>query len=178
LIQRRLPRQHARRDDVGHDRRIDLRLIDFLGITGRDDPQAQLRIRLRLAGDADELAHERRDLLVAGADVDFRAAGGYDPAVAVVHLGGASSDPSRLAPKDRDTMKWQARYLIQRCCYGLAAEIFIRTVDIISSSLRFLKLLFLRRNRSPEFAAQRDLLAMLLHWPAASEREALPAGKR
>jgi hypothetical protein len=42
-------------------------------------------------------------------------------------------------------------------------------VDIASFGLRFLKLLFMRRSHSPEFAAQKDVLTMLLHWPAAGE---------
>jgi hypothetical protein len=95
----------------------------------------------------------------------------YDPAVSVVHLGGASSDPSRLDANQCDALKWQARYLMQRRCYGLAAEIFLRAADISSFSLRFLKLLFLRRSDSPEFASHKNVLSMLLHWPAA-------AGKR
>jgi hypothetical protein len=95
----------------------------------------------------------------------------YDPAVAVVHLGGASSDPSRLDPKDRNTMRWQARYMMQRRCYGIVAEFFLRGADIVSFGIRFLKLLLFGRKNSPEFAAQKDVLAMLLHWPTA-------AGKR
>jgi len=30
----------------------------------------------------------------------------------------------------------------------------------------------MRRSHSPEFAAQKDILAMLLHWPAAGEASA------
>lgn len=95
----------------------------------------------------------------------------YDPAVAVIHLAGASSDPSRVDPRERDALRWQARYLLQRRCYGLAAEIFIRAVDITSSALRYLKLLVRGRKHTAEFATQRDILAILLRWPAA-------AGKR
>lgn len=95
----------------------------------------------------------------------------YDPSVSVVHLGGASSDPSRLDPKERNALTWQARYLMQRRCYGLAAEILLRGVDIIASCLRYLKLLISGAKNSPEFAAQREVLAMLLRWPTI-------AGKR
>jgi N-acetylglucosaminyl-diphospho-decaprenol L-rhamnosyltransferase len=165
----------AELDDPGWDRRKESRQVEWVG-------GAFMFVRRKVI---DKLGGLDTRFFFYGEDVEFcrRAQKHdwiiwYDPAAAVVHLGGASSDPSRLAPKDRDTMKWQARYLIQRSCYGLAAEIFLRTVDIASSSLRFLKMLFLRQNHSPEYAAQKDLLAMLLHWPAASEREALPAGKR
>ena len=89
----------------------------------------------------------------------------YDPQVSVVHLGGVSSDPSRLDPNQHDTLAWQARYLIQRRCYGLAAEILLRTVDIASSGSRFFKLLMFGGRNSPEFAAERNMLATLLRWP-------------
>jgi hypothetical protein len=53
----------------------------------------------------------------------------------------------------------------------MAAEILLRTVDIVSSGLRFLKLLMFGGRNSPEFAAERNMLAMLLRWPTT-------AGKR
>jgi N-acetylglucosaminyl-diphospho-decaprenol L-rhamnosyltransferase len=101
----------------------------------------------------------------------------YDPTVYVIHLAGASSDFSKLDPRDRDAMRWEARYLTQRRCYGLAAEIFLRAIDILSFGVRFLKALFLRRSRSEEFAAQREVLSLLLHWPSAGHR-ALHLSKR
>jgi GT2 family glycosyltransferase len=94
----------------------------------------------------------------------------YDPAVSIVHLGGASGDPSRVDAVERDTLRWEARYLLQRRCYGIAAEFFVRGVDITSFSLRYLKLWLRGQRDTPEFAAQRDVLAMLLRWPAAAAK--------
>jgi N-acetylglucosaminyl-diphospho-decaprenol L-rhamnosyltransferase len=90
----------------------------------------------------------------------------YDPSVAVVHLGGASSDPTRLPARQRNALQWQARYLVQRRCYGPAAEVFIRAVDIASFSLRYLKLIVRGRRNTPEYANHRDVLAMLLRGPS------------
>jgi hypothetical protein len=87
----------------------------------------------------------------------------------VIHLGSASSDPTRLPAKQKDALMWQARYLLQRRCYGRAAEAFIRGVDIASFGLRYLKLLLRGRKNTPEFETQRDVLALLLRWPVAGK---------
>ena len=84
--------------------------------------------------------------------------------------GARSSDPSRVDAAERDSMRWEARYLLQRRCYGIVAEFFVRCVDITSFSLRYLKLWVRGRRDTPEFAAQRDVLALLLRWPAAVKR--------
>ncbi|MGA3067348.1 MAG: glycosyltransferase family 2 protein [Tepidisphaeraceae bacterium] len=94
----------------------------------------------------------------------------YDPGAAAVHLGSASSDPTRLAARHRNAFSWQARYQLQRRCYGRLAEMFIRAVDIASFGLRYLKLRLSGRQDSPECAAQRDILTLLLRWPAAQRR--------
>jgi N-acetylglucosaminyl-diphospho-decaprenol L-rhamnosyltransferase len=158
----------ANLDDPGWDRRISAREVEWVG-------GAFMLIRRKVI---DKLGGLDTQFFFYGEDVEFccRARRNawkvwYDPGVAVTHLAGASSDPSRLDPKERDVMRWEARYLMQRRCYGIVAEIFLRTVDIISFGLRFLKLLVRGRRNTPEFAMQRDVLAMLLRWPAA-------AGKR
>ncbi len=91
----------------------------------------------------------------------------YDPGASIVHLGGASSDSSRLAARQRDALTWKARYLLQRRCYGLAAEYFVRGTDIFIFGFRYLKLLLSGRKNTPEFATQRDVLAILLARSAA-----------
>jgi N-acetylglucosaminyl-diphospho-decaprenol L-rhamnosyltransferase len=154
-------------DDPGWDRRACARDVEWVG-------GAFMFIRRKVI---DKIGGLDTHFFFYGEDVEFcrRARGRhwkiwYDPAVAVVHLGGASSDPSRLHPGERDAMRWEARYLMQRRCYGIAAEIFLRAVDIVSFSLRFLKLLVGGRRSTPEFAAQRQMLLTLLRWPAASKR--------
>ena len=94
----------------------------------------------------------------------------YDPGAAAIHLGSASSDASRLAAKHKNAFSWQARYQLQRRCYGRLAEMFIRLVDIASFGLRYLKLRLGGKQDTPEFAVQRDILNLLLRWPAAQKR--------
>jgi N-acetylglucosaminyl-diphospho-decaprenol L-rhamnosyltransferase len=155
-------------DDLTWDRRLVAREVEWVG-------GAFMFVRRRVI---DKIGGLDTMFFFYGEDVEFchraRQHGWkvwYDPGVSVLHLGGASSDPSRLDPNQRNTLTWQARYLIQRRCYGLPAEILLRTVDIASSGLRFLKLLMFGGRNSPEFAAERNMLAMLLRWPTT-------AGKR
>jgi GT2 family glycosyltransferase len=155
-------------DDLNWDRRCTEREVEWVG-------GAFMFIRRRVI---DKVGGLDTNFFFYGEDVEFchrvRSHGWkiwYDPKVSIVHLGGASSDPSRLDPRDRNSLSWQARYLIQRRCYGLAAELFLRAVDISSSSLRYIKLRIFGGKNSPEIAAQRDVLTMLLHWPTT-------AGKR
>jgi hypothetical protein len=157
----------ANLDDPGWDRRTTSREVEWVG-------GAFMFIRRKVI---DKLGGLDTEFFFYGEDVEFCCRARhhdwkvwYDPRVAVIHLGGASSDPSRLDPKERDAMRWQARYLMQRRCYGIAAEVLLRAVDIASFGLRFLKLLIRGRRSTPEFATQRDVLAMLLHWPADAHK--------
>jgi GT2 family glycosyltransferase len=93
----------------------------------------------------------------------------YDPGASIIHLGSASSDPTRLPSKQKDALMWKARYLLERRCYGRLAELFIRAVDITSFGLRYLKLRIRGKKNTPEFETQRDVLALLLSWPAAGK---------
>jgi N-acetylglucosaminyl-diphospho-decaprenol L-rhamnosyltransferase len=94
----------------------------------------------------------------------------YDPGASAVHLGSASSDPTRLAAKHRNAFSWQARYQLQRRCYGRMAEMFIRVIDISSFGLRYLKLRLGGKKDTPEFAVQRDIFNLLIRWPEAQKR--------
>ncbi|HEY4186200.1 MAG TPA: glycosyltransferase family 2 protein [Polyangia bacterium] len=92
----------------------------------------------------------------------------YDPGAAIVHLGGASSDPARLAARQRNVLQWQARYLLQRRCYGRSAEWLVRGADIAGSALRYFKMVALGEAETPRCQVQRDVLTLLLTWPTAS----------
>src|SRR3981081_2967591 len=45
----------------------------------------------------------------------------YDPAASIIHLGGSSSDPTRVALKQKNRYIWLARYEVQRRWYGARA---------------------------------------------------------
>ena len=62
----------------------------------------------------------------------------YDPASATTHLGGSSSDPSRMAQAARSVQFWRGRYLVQRICYGRLAEFIVRAADTLLFGARAL----------------------------------------
>jgi GT2 family glycosyltransferase len=75
----------------------------------------------------------------------------YDPTVSIIHRGGASSDPSRMKIADRDRHRWQARYMIQRKCYGSLAAMAIRWADIFTLKIRQTKLLLRRQGQTEPY---------------------------
>ena len=60
----------------------------------------------------------------------------YDPVGTITHLGGASSDPTRMPRNARSAHHWRGRYLVQRLCYGRVAEWLVRVVDIAVHAAR------------------------------------------
>ncbi len=82
----------------------------------------------------------------------------YDPVGTVVHIGGASSDPTRLSSKNRHFLR--ARYLIQLKCYGWLAAAFARCVDIAAGATRLLWH-FLNR-RGDRWRDERERLRIIL----------------
>lgn len=53
----------------------------------------------------------------------------YEAGPVTTHLGGSSSDPTRMAARHRSTQHWGARYTVQRMCYGRVAVALVRAVD-------------------------------------------------
>lgn len=54
----------------------------------------------------------------------------FDPAGSIIHLGGGSSDPTRLANRRKEILIWKARFHTQRMCYGRLAEWWIRSIYV------------------------------------------------
>jgi N-acetylglucosaminyl-diphospho-decaprenol L-rhamnosyltransferase len=131
----RLPRLFGRLDceDAGWDRRTQARDVDWLG-------GAFLFVRaavVRRLGGLDER------FFFYGEDIEFchrvRRAGHrvhFDPVATTVHLGGQSSDPTRMAARLRNANIWRARYMVQRMCYGRAAAGAVRAMDVVALSFR------------------------------------------
>lgn len=131
----RLPRFFAWADmeDPGWDRWTEARDVDWLG-------GAFMMIRgdvLREIGGLDEsFFFYGEDIAMCHAihKAGYRCR--YDPRATIVHLGGASSDPSRMAERAKNAHAWRGRYLVQRRCYGAWAAWLVRVVDIVALTAR------------------------------------------
>lgn len=86
----------------------------------------------------------------------------FDPGAETVHLGGASSDSTRVRNRQRDIYTWKARFLIQRKCYGPLAEKFVRGCYTAMFALRLGFARVTGRGNSEKAADLREGLAMLL----------------
>ncbi len=123
----------ANTDDPAWDRETLARDVDWLGgafMLVRGDLMERL-------GGLDE------SFFFYGEDIEFchRAwrAGfrcRYDPRASITHLGGSSSDPTRLNSRARNRHAWAGRYLVLRRCHGLFAEWLIRAVDVLAYAIR------------------------------------------
>jgi N-acetylglucosaminyl-diphospho-decaprenol L-rhamnosyltransferase len=60
----------------------------------------------------------------------------YDPGATITHLGGASSDPTKINHTAKGIHAAKGRNLVQRKCYGRFAELLVWTVDLINIWLR------------------------------------------
>jgi len=86
----------------------------------------------------------------------------FDPGAETVHLGGASSDSTRVRNRQRDIYTWKARFLIQRKCYGPLAEKFVRGCYTAMFALRLGFARITGKGRSEKAAELREGLSMLL----------------
>lgn len=72
----------------------------------------------------------------------------YDPAVSITHIGGSSSDPTRVSGKLKNIYMWQARYQVQKKCYGRVAAALVRVCDIVALALRKSKMVLTGKRKS------------------------------
>ena len=150
--------QWADLEDAGWDRRAGPRDVEWIsGAFFLARPEA-----LRQAGVLDE------DFFFYGEDCEwchriFRA--GYrirfDPSGEIVHLGGASSDSTRVRNRTRDIYTWKARFLTQRKCYGRLAEWWVRGCYIVVFAARTLWLTLRGQAGTPKHAEMREGLSQL-----------------
>jgi len=80
----------------------------------------------------------------------------YAPVGDTVHLGGASSDPSRMPSSDRSIHQWRARYLLQRKLYGRWAQWLVRAADVLVTGTRLLKASVVSRRDSEKLRILRQ----------------------
>ena len=86
----------------------------------------------------------------------------YDPAVSITHVGGSSSDPTRVPDKLKSVYTWQARYQVQRTCYGPAAAWLVRACDVLALGLRKAKMLMTGKRGSERYRDVSDALTILV----------------
>jgi len=97
----------------------------------------------------------------------FRRAGyrvRYDPHAGggITHLGGASSDPTRMPAKIRTAHAWHARYMVQRKCYGAWAAWLLRAADIVALGMRKVRLACRGRRKGDDYQTVSTVLDMLV----------------
>jgi N-acetylglucosaminyl-diphospho-decaprenol L-rhamnosyltransferase len=86
----------------------------------------------------------------------------YDPTVSIMHVGGSSSDPTRVSSKQRNVYMWQARYQVQRKCYGAWAAWLVRGADIAAFGVRKVKMALTGKRHTDTYRTVSDALVMLL----------------
>jgi len=87
----------------------------------------------------------------------------FDPSASITHLGGASSDTTRLLDKRREILTWKARFLVQRRCYGPLAEAWIRGVYIYAFAMRTVWLALSGQKNTLKYQSIRSGLHTLTH---------------
>jgi len=85
----------------------------------------------------------------------------FDPGAETVHLGGASSDATRVRNRQREIYTWRARFLVERKCYGPGAERFVRGCYKVMFRLRIAFAVLTGRGNSGKAAELRDGLSLL-----------------
>lgn len=87
----------------------------------------------------------------------------FDPAGAITHFGGGSSDATRLADRRRQTLRWIARLHVQRVCYGRLAAAWLRALFVAVLGLRAGVLVLTGRGDTPRGRVARVELDILTH---------------
>ncbi len=86
----------------------------------------------------------------------------YDPAASIVHIGGSSSDPTRVGKKQKNIFMWQARYQVQKKCYGILAGWAVRAGDIAAFGVRKLKMRLTGKTRTDTYRNVSEALGLLV----------------
>jgi GT2 family glycosyltransferase len=86
----------------------------------------------------------------------------YDPGASIIHIGGSSSDPTRVGKKQKNIFMWQARYLVQKKCYGRLAAWAVRAGDIAAFGVRKTKMILTGKSKTDNYRNVSDALGLLL----------------
>ncbi len=145
-------------DDPCWDRGTTRRDVDWLG-------GAFLLVRgdvLRRIGGLDE------DFFFYGEDIAFchrvwrdGSRCHYDPRTSIVHYGGTSSDPSRLASGERLAHAWRARHLVHAKLYGARSAARFLAFERVVHAARLVYYRCVGRSRSPEYSRAAAVISLL-----------------
>jgi len=86
----------------------------------------------------------------------------YDPAGTITHLGGGSSDPSRMAADALGFHQWRGRYLIQQICYGKLSRLLAQVVDLLTVVRRITWGYVTGQSASSHYTAAKDTFQFLI----------------
>lgn len=86
----------------------------------------------------------------------------FDPGAEITHLGGASSDSTRVRNRQKEIYTWRARFLVQKKCYGALSERVVRACYISMFLLRIAFQTVTLRGKSEKAAELKDGLNILL----------------
>ena len=146
-------------EDAGWDRTSRTRDVDWLG-------GAFLMVRaevLKKIGGLDER------FFFYGEDIEFchriTRAGyrcRYEAGPRTTHLGGQSSDSTRLPSRSKLAAMWGSRYRVQRLCYGAWAAWFVWCCDVLAIGGRTAWAGLVSAGKGERFRDYRGLLSVLL----------------
>ncbi|MDF3128256.1 glycosyltransferase family 2 protein [Kiritimatiellaeota bacterium B1221] len=87
----------------------------------------------------------------------------FDPTASITHFGGGSSDTTRLLDKRREILTWKARFMVQRCCYGRVAALWVRAVYIYAFGMRVIWLFATGRRKTLKYKSIKSGFSTLTH---------------
>jgi GT2 family glycosyltransferase len=158
-------------EDATWDRRTTKRDVDWLG-------GAFLFVRGELV---ERIGLLDEDFFFYGEDIEFChrvwQAGyrcHYDPGASITHLGGSSSDMTRLASVERVRHAWRGRHLVHEKLYGRASALACLAVDGVLLASRLALRTIKGERRGPRYRQEalvlRGLIHPSVHAPASSRK--------
>jgi GT2 family glycosyltransferase len=149
----------ANLDDSSWDRATTIRNVEWIG-------GAFLLVRTAVLRQVGVLSDE---FFFYGEDIEFCYRihlGGWkiqhNPCGSITHYGGASSGETHIRNHARDLLTWNARFLVQKLCYGKVASIWMRIVYIKIFGLRTLWLFLSGQRNTPKYKSIQGGFRMLL----------------
>jgi GT2 family glycosyltransferase len=124
-------------EDDGWNRRAETREVDWLGGAFLLMPTP---VMAEVGGLDDDFFFYGEDIVFSHHVKRLGRAVVHWPGASITHFGGGSSDPDRLPSRWRTRCIWRGRLLVQRKCYGRAAEAIVHIAYLAAMLLRKAKI--------------------------------------